>query len=169
MNNAVMPALRRLVASLLVLTSSAACGVQRMTAASTSPSPQVTAVATSSVTPTTPDDADVPPLSPQAQAAGFVDIRSVVPDVVVDLRYATAHNFVGAPMYPPDARCLVDQSMASGVAAAAGALRPDVLVFWDCYRPHDVQVRMWEAVPNPDWVARPGPYAAATRPGARWT
>jgi zinc D-Ala-D-Ala dipeptidase len=34
-----------------------------------------------------------------------------------------------------------------------------VLVFWDCYRPHAVQVRMYRVVPNPAWVAKPGPYA----------
>jgi D-alanyl-D-alanine dipeptidase len=37
----------------------------------------------------------------------------------------------------------------------------DVLAFWDCYRPHDVQVRMFEAVPDPNWVARPGSYATS--------
>lgn len=146
-HNAVMRGLRCVLA-VLVVTSSAGCGVSGVTLAA----------------PTTTPSA-VPPLSSQAQAAGFVDVRSVVPDAVVDLRYATANNFVGAPMYPPDARCLVDQSMAPGLAAAAGALRPDVLVFWDCYRPHDVQVRMWEAVPNPDWVARPGPYARSHEAG----
>jgi zinc D-Ala-D-Ala dipeptidase len=109
--------------------------------------------------------ADVPPLSDQARAAGFVDIRTVVPDAVVDLRYATSNNFVGVPLYPPDARCLVHESMASGLAAAAAALRPQLLRFWDCYRPHDVQIRMWEAVPNPNWVARPGPYARSHESG----
>jgi D-alanyl-D-alanine dipeptidase len=109
--------------------------------------------------------ADVPPLSDKARAAGFVDIRSVVPDAVVNLRYATPNNFVGVQLYPADARCLVHESMASGLAAAAAALRPQVLEFWDCYRPHDVQVRMWEAVPNPNWVARPGPYARSHESG----
>ena len=103
----------------------------------------------------------VPPVSDAARAAGLVDVRTVVPDAVIDLRYATPNNFVGVPLYPADARCLVHQSMAPGLAAAAAALRPggEVLVFWDCYRPHDVQVRMFNAVPNPNWVARPGPYA----------
>jgi D-alanyl-D-alanine dipeptidase len=70
-------------------------------------------------------------------------------------------------MYPADARCLVHESMAQGLAAAAAVLRPsgDVLVFWDCYRPHDVQVRMFEAVPDPNWVARPGPYARSHEAG----
>ena len=94
-------------------------------------------------------------------------MRTVVPDAVIDLRYATANNFTGVPLYPPDARCLVHDSMAPGLAAAAQALRGQgvVLVFWDCYRPHDVQVRMFEKVPNPAWVARPGPYARSHEAG----
>ena len=102
-----------------------------------------------------------------AAEAGFVDIRSVIPDAVVDLRYATADNFVGTPLYPPDARCLVHESLAPGLAAAADAFRARgaKLVFWDCYRPHAVQVRMFEAVPNPNWVARPGAYARSHEAG----
>ncbi len=138
----------RPLACLLVAASCAGCGISAVTSAA----------------PTTTPSA-VPPLSSQAVAAGFVDVRSVVPDAVIDLRYATPNNFVGVPMYPVNARCLVDQSMAPGLAAAAAALRPRVLVFWDCYRPHDVQVRMWEAVPNADWVARPGPYARSHEAG----
>lgn len=109
----------------------------------------------------------VPPVSDAARAAGFVDVRSVVPDAVIDLRYATTNNFTGTQLYPSDARCLVHQSMAPGLGAAAAALRPQghVLVFWDCYRPHDVQVKMFNAVPNPAWVARPGPYAHSHESG----
>ncbi|GAY14999.1 D-alanyl-D-alanine dipeptidase [Mycobacterium sp. shizuoka-1] len=112
-------------------------------------------------------DGGVPPVSPQAAAAGFVDVRSVIPDAIVDLRYATPQNFVGVPLYPADARCLVHESMAPGLAKAAEQLRAqgDVLVFWDCYRPHDVQVRMYDAVPNPAWVAKPGPYARSHETG----
>lgn len=103
----------------------------------------------------------VPPVSEAARAAGFVDVRDVVPDAVIDLRYATADNFVGIELYPPGARCLVHESLAPGLASAANLLRPggERLVFWDCYRPHAVQVRMFEEVPNPAWVARPGEYA----------
>ena len=49
-------------------------------------------------------------------------------------------------------------SRSPGLATAAAALRArgNLLVFWDCYRPHDVQVAMFSAVPNPAWVANPG-------------
>jgi D-alanyl-D-alanine dipeptidase len=91
----------------------------------------------------------------------------VVPDAIIDLRYATTDNFTHVRLYPADARCLVHESMVPGLRAAADAVRRggDVLVFWDCYRPHAVQVRMFAIVPNPDWVARPGPYAYSHEAG----
>jgi zinc D-Ala-D-Ala dipeptidase len=111
--------------------------------------------------------ADVPPLSPQAQAAGFVDVRTVVPNAVLDLRYATPNNFTHTQLYPANARCLVHESMAPGLAAAGKALAAtgNFLVFWDCYRPHDVQVKMFNIVPNPAWVAKPGNYAKSHESG----
>ncbi|WP_052238670.1 M15 family metallopeptidase [Mycolicibacterium setense] len=100
-----------------------------------------------------------------AAEAGLVDVRTVIPDAVIDLRYATTDNFVGQRLYPSGAPCLVHESMVPGLAAAAAALRPETLVFWDCYRPHEVQVRMFEVVPNPNWVARPGAYARSHEAG----
>lgn len=110
---------------------------------------------------------DVPALSGPARAAGFVDVRSAVPDAIIDLRYATANNFVGEQLYPSNARCLVHESLAPGLTTAAAALRSRgrTLVFWDCYRPHNVQVRMFEVVPNPNWVARPGSLARSHETG----
>jgi D-alanyl-D-alanine dipeptidase len=112
-------------------------------------------------------NADVPPLSPEARSAGFVDVRSVVPNALIDLRYATSNNFTHVQLYPADARCLVHESMAPGLEAAAKVLasQGNVLVFWDCYRPHDVQVRMFDVVPNPAWVAKPGSYARSHESG----
>ena len=102
-----------------------------------------------------------------ARSVGLVDIRTVVPDAIIDLRYATSNNFVGVPMYPAGARCLVHQSMAPGLRVAADRLRREgfVVVFWDCYRPHEVQVRMFNVVSDPQWVARPGPYATSHEAG----
>lgn len=110
---------------------------------------------------------DVPPVGDAAGAAGFVDVRAVVPDAVIDLRYATTNNFTHTQLYPSGARCLVHRSMAPGLVAAAAALRPSGLrlVFWDCYRPHDVQVKMFTLVPDPAWVARPGQYARSHESG----
>ena len=124
-------------------------------------------VAVRPVDTTLPAGPGVPPVSDAARAAGFVDVLSVVPDAVIDLRYATTNNFTGTQLYPSDARCLVHQSMAPGLETAAAALRPQghVLVFWDCYRPHEVQAKLFTAVPNPAWVARPGQYAHSHESG----
>lgn len=141
LSKAVTPTARRFLVALLVAASASSWGARA--------------------------NADVPPLGAEARAAGFVDVRTVVPSALIDLRYATPNNFTGAPLYPADARCLVYESMAPGLAAAADVLRRqgDVLVFWDCYRPHDVQVKMFQLVPNPAWVARPGPYARSHESG----
>jgi D-alanyl-D-alanine dipeptidase len=127
----------------------------------------VTGVGAASPDPGPGPSPDVPPVGTEAAAAGFVDVRSVVPNAIIDLRYATPNNFVGTPLYPPDARCLVHESLASGLAAAADMLRRGgrTLVFWDCYRPHDVQVKLFEAVLNPNWVARPGSFARSHEAG----
>ncbi len=109
----------------------------------------------------------IPPVSARARRAGLVDVRTAVPDAVIDLRYATTHNFTHVRLYPTRARCLVHRSMVRGLEVAAARLRHRglVLVFWDCYRPHSVQVRMFKIVPNPNWVARPGPYATSHEAG----
>ena len=83
----------------------------------------VTVVAEASSAGIAPAVADVPPVGDAARAAGFVDVRTVVPDAVIDLRYATTNNFTHTQLYPSDARCLVHQSMAPGLAAAATVLR----------------------------------------------
>ena len=106
-------------------------------------------------------------MSAKARAAGLLDVRTVVPDAIIDLRYATTNNFTRVQLYPRQARCLIHRSMADGLRTAAAHLRRqgDVLVFWDCYRPHAVQVRMFRIVPDPNWVARPGPYATSHEAG----
>ena len=165
-DNAKVHSMRRFLIALSAVVCSTSCGGSDVTPAPPAHSTEMTVVATTT-TPATPSNAGVPPLSPQALAAGFVDIRTVIPDAIVDLRYATPNNFVGTPMYPPDARCLVHESMAPGLAAAADKVRAqgEVLLFWDCYRPHDVQVRMWQAMPNANWVARPGTTARSHETG----
>src|SRR6185503_16819579 len=73
--------------------------------------------------PPAPRSTAIPPLSAAARAAGLVDVRTVIPDAIIDLRYATSNNFVGVPLYPANARCLVHASMTSGLRTAAIRLR----------------------------------------------
>lgn len=68
----------------------------------------------------------------------FVDIQSLIPDVVVEMRYVTAQNFVGKPIPGYNgARCLLTHRAAKGLQCAADALRPQgyAIKVYDCYRP----------------------------------
>src|SRR3546814_11271915 len=53
-----------------------------------------------------PAERGVPAVSPadDAQSAGMVDIRALVPDMAQDIRYAGSHNYVGTPINRSDAQ-----------------------------------------------------------------
>ena len=95
------------------------------------------------------------PLQPEAED-GLVDLRILVPDVLLDMRYASTNNFVGKPVYAKS-RCLLRKPVAGALLAVQANLRKDnlQLLIWDCYRPFSVQEEFWKLVPNPRYVARP--------------
>jgi D-alanyl-D-alanine dipeptidase len=92
-----------------------------------------------------------------AGGAPLVDGTEVVKDLVVDLRYATADNFLKRKVYPDEARCLLLPEAAERLAKAAAALREQGyrLKVYDCYRPRAVQWEMWKLFPRPGYVADP--------------
>jgi len=74
----------------------------------------------------------------QQRAASFINAATIVPGLIVDMRYAGAHNFVGRPIDGYDApRCLLTASAAAALANVARDLAPRGLVLkvFDCYRP----------------------------------
>jgi D-alanyl-D-alanine dipeptidase len=98
----------------------------------------------------------LPPLA--ANAGGLlVDIRSVDPTIIVELRYAGQNNLVGYPLYPRGTCALARPEVASGLAAAQAFLRRYQfgLKIWDAYRPVAVQEKLWHASGNSDYVANP--------------
>jgi D-alanyl-D-alanine dipeptidase len=86
----------------------------------------------------------------------FVDVAGVIPDAVIDMRYATKDNFVGEVLYPK-AVCKLRRAVAERLAKVAASLRKHDrrLLIWDCYRPHSIQKIMWEKVSDPRYVADP--------------
>lgn len=86
----------------------------------------------------------------------FVDVTTVIPDAVLDIRYATEDNFTGKQVYPV-ARCKLRRSVATRLAKAAKTLRAKHrrLLIWDCYRPKSIQDIFWELVPDERYVANP--------------
>jgi CubicO group peptidase (beta-lactamase class C family)/D-alanyl-D-alanine dipeptidase len=86
----------------------------------------------------------------------LVDIAEYDPRMVVDVKYATADNFVGEPVYPI-ARCLLRKSAAQRLARVQDRLEADGygLKIHDGYRPLSVQKRFWKIMPDPRYVADP--------------
>jgi D-alanyl-D-alanine dipeptidase len=86
----------------------------------------------------------------------LVDATAAIPDAILDLRYATARNPAGRPLYAA-ARCLLLAPVADRLGRAAADLRASGhrLVLWDCYRPLAAQRELWRLRPDPRWVADP--------------
>jgi D-alanyl-D-alanine dipeptidase len=99
-----------------------------------------------------------------ARPDDFVDVAALIPDAVLDLRYASEHNFTKRKLYPV-ARCLLRRAVAARLVAVAARLREQArrLLLWDCYRPASIQQALWELVPDPAYVARPK-FDAAGKP-----
>lgn len=95
--------------------------------------------------------------TPQRSSEKLVDATTVIPDLLVDFRYATDDNFMKKAVYPKSARCLLREGSLVRLAKAATALRGKGyrLKVYDCYRPLSVQWQMWKVFPKPGYVADP--------------
>ena len=74
----------------------------------------------------------------QERPAAFVDAATVVPGLIVEMRYAGAHNFIGRPIDGYEApRCLLTKAAANALAGVAKDVAAYGLVIkvFDCYRP----------------------------------
>lgn len=77
-------------------------------------------------------------LFPQNIPVGFVEIREVIPDIVLDLRYTTNHNFLGVPVQGYKAeKCYITKAAADSLAKVQAELRKFnlSLKIYDAYRP----------------------------------
>ena len=80
---------------------------------------------------------DIAPATTQ-EAAGLVDIRTLVPDIALDMRYAGRDNFTGAPVDGYGApRCWLLAPAARAIERVENDLRTQGyrLRIFDCYRP----------------------------------
>ena len=88
--------------------------------------------------------------------AKLVDIRSISPNVKLDIRYATKNNFTKQQLYRQP-RCLLKPKVADNLSQVQADLetRRLSLKVYDCYRPLSVQKLMWKIVPDDRYVANP--------------
>lgn len=74
----------------------------------------------------------------------------------IDLRYATADNITGAPIYRHAIALLHPEAQAALMRVAALAVSLELrLIILDAYRPPEAQWRLWKALPDPAFVADP--------------
>ncbi|MFZ0722777.1 MAG: M15 family metallopeptidase [Xanthobacteraceae bacterium] len=74
----------------------------------------------------------------QQRPADFVDAATVVPGLIVEMRYAGSHNFTGRPVDGYLApHCLLTREAAAALAEVARDIAPRGLAIkvFDCYRP----------------------------------
>lgn len=94
-----------------------------------------------------------PKSSPQN---GFSIVTDLDPSIKLDIRYATANNFTKSKIYDCP-QCLLRPEAAKAIVKAQNALKKKGLglKMFDCYRPRPYQQRLWDKVPNPDYVTPP--------------
>lgn len=117
--------------------------------------------------PTVPPDAPTEPVAlpdpdvdlgalPERADSDFVNVLDYIPDLVVDLRYATPNNFTGQVIYTFDGIYL-RYGTVQKLMAVQQELRANgyLLKIWDAYRPVSAQYSLWTACPDPAYVANP--------------
>ena len=94
---------------------------------------------------------------PPADESEFVDIRSIDPTIVIDLRYATPGNVARRQLYPTGTPALLRAGVAQRLVVAQKYLRDKGcgLKIWDAYRPQSTQLQLWQATHNRSFVADP--------------
>ncbi|WP_281322007.1 M15 family metallopeptidase [Flavobacterium aestivum] len=97
----------------------------------------------------------------------FVNLKDFSSDFVYDMKYATEDNFLKAKVYDC-AECLLRYKTVKALVLANQRLMKKGfrIKIFDCYRPLDIQKRMWEIVPNPKYVANPAKGSIHNRGGA---
>lgn len=97
----------------------------------------------------------------------FVNLKDFSSDFVYDMRYATVDNFLKAKVYDCAECYLRFRTVKSLIQANQRFIKKGYRIkLFDCYRPLDVQKRMWEIVPNPKYVANPYKGSIHNRGGA---
>ncbi|MBI4431866.1 MAG: D-alanyl-D-alanine dipeptidase [Candidatus Omnitrophica bacterium] len=91
-----------------------------------------------------------------ASESALVDIQTVNPRIRLEIRYATADNFMKEPLYPKS-RCLLRPEVAARLSRVQDNLekRGLGLKIFDGYRPLSVQKKMWARFPVEGYIANP--------------
>jgi D-alanyl-D-alanine dipeptidase len=88
--------------------------------------------------------------------AGLVDIQQVIPEVLVDLRYAGTDNFFGKNVYGELENCYLQPEVAEMLKKAHQSLKEKkpslTFLIFDGVRPQSVQQILWDELDKPDSI-----------------
>ena len=86
----------------------------------------------------------------------LVDLEALSDQFVYEIRYATPNNFIGETLYDCP-KCLLRPEVAEALLAANEYFHEKGyrIRIYDCYRPLDVQKKMWDKMPRPGYVGNP--------------
>lgn len=86
----------------------------------------------------------------------LVELRLVIPELLLDIRYATTNNFTGKVIYPSN-RCFLAEPAAWALAQVQQDLQKQgyQLIVFDGYRPLRVQKIFWRIRPDSRYVGNP--------------
>jgi D-alanyl-D-alanine dipeptidase len=87
----------------------------------------------------------------------LVDIKKIVPGVLLDLRYCQPDNFTRKVLYPPlntTYLCMDAAKRLADVQQQLAVYGLGIKVF-DAYRPYSVTQKMWAIVPDDRYAANP--------------
>ena len=97
----------------------------------------------------------------------FVNIKDYSQDFVYDMKYASSDNFLKAKVYDCPECFLRLKTVKAIIKANATFMKKGYKIkFFDCYRPLDIQKKMWNIVSNPAYVADPRKGSIHNRGGA---
>jgi zinc D-Ala-D-Ala dipeptidase len=88
----------------------------------------------------------------------MVELKSIIPGIVYDLRYATTNNFMKRLMYPAGTNVTFLRKPAADALQKVQlelATKGIGLKVYDSYRPYAVTVMFWELVHDERYVANP--------------
>ena len=86
----------------------------------------------------------------------YVLVNKYIPDIYVELMYATDNNFTGVRIYG-----FTDAYFRYGTVKKLANVQKELkeqgysLKIWDAYRPFEAQQKLWEVYPDPNYVANP--------------
>jgi zinc D-Ala-D-Ala dipeptidase len=97
----------------------------------------------------------------------FVNLKDYSFDFILDMKYATDDNFLKTKVYECESCYLRLKTIKALLKANESFIKKGYRIkIFDCYRPLDVQKKMWKIVPDANYVANPSRGSIHNRGGA---